>query len=398
MSREETINGENWDASARAPWGAIGLLFLAHFVVDSQVSFLSILLPLLSEKFHLTLGTVGILVMLLAIFVAGSQPFTSIVTDRWPRLPWLAIGLIGSAFFMTAVGWLSTYSAVAVAVPLGGLLAGLAHPDMASRAGALSDRHRSVAVSFFVAGGRLGFSLGPLIAIFIVKWWGMEWLWIYVLVNVAAVAGILRGLPRPEAASGQGADLLRGLGSAIRAARHPLSILMGVTISRAVVTVNMQGLLPTLYVERGLSLWQGGIANSLLLFFGMAGVMAGGALADRFGKRRLIMCGIAISLVSMIGFLAAPPGLGMIFLSALGFGLYMPMGVGMAYAQGFLPGHRGFASSLTLGLSWGVASFSVIPITRAAEEIGLLQTFWVLPACLAAGMVFAYFLPEERKT
>ncbi|MBT3433066.1 MAG: MFS transporter [Nitrospinaceae bacterium] len=391
------INEKNETENELAPWGAIGLLFLAHFVVDSQISFLSPLLPLLSEKFNIDLGAAGVLVGLLAFFVAGTQLFTAIITDRWPRLPWLAIGLIGSSFFMTAVGWLPSYTWVAISIPIGGVLAGIAHPDMASRAGSLSDRHRSLAVSFFVSGGRLGFSLGPIIALFIAKWWGMEWLWLYIFVNIVAVIGILSGLPKPEAAKSHDKDIFRGLGAALWKARHPLSILLGVTISRAVVTVNMQGLLPTLYVEMGLGLWQGGIANSLLLFFGMAGVMVGGALANRLGKRQIIVSGIAISILSLVGFLAATPGLALVFLSILGFGLYMPMGVGMAYAQEFLPLHRGFASSLTLGASWGVASISVIPLTWVAEDIGLLLTFWALPICLVIGMGFAFFLPDEKK-
>ena len=44
------IEEKNQAEHEPAPWGSIGLLFLAHFVVDSQVSFLSPLLPLLSES------------------------------------------------------------------------------------------------------------------------------------------------------------------------------------------------------------------------------------------------------------------------------------------------------------------------------------------------------------
>jgi len=392
-----TLHTEKSTLPEKLPWGPIGLLFMAHFVVDSQVSFLSPLLPLLSEKFGLTLGAAGTLVALLSFFNAGSQPLTAIVTDRWPRLPWLSIGLISSSFFLTAPGWLSSYTVVAISVSIGGALAGLAHPDMSSRAGALNSRHRSLCVSIFVSGGRLGFSLGPIIVLFIVKWWGMEWLWVYVLVNIAAVTGIVRGLPKPEATVEDGTNIFRGLGSALWAARYPLSILLGVTVPRAVVTLNMQGLLPTLYVEQGLGLWQGGIANSVLLFFGMGGVMTGGALADRYGKRKVICWGIGTSFASLIGFLMASHWAAIICIALLGFGLYMPMGVAMAYAQEFLPDHRGFASSLTLGVSWGLASFSVIPLSKMAEGIGLHQTFWFLPVSLAVGLTFTYFLPDDRR-
>ncbi len=404
MSQDQALGGESAAAKAPGisnpvPWFSMSLLFLAHFVVDSQVSFLSPLLPLLSEKFDVSLSAVGLLAFLLAIFNAGGQPLTAILTDRWPRLPWLGVGLIGSAFFLTAIAWLPTYTLVAAAIPFGGFLAGLAHPDMSSRAGALSDCHRSLCVSVFVSGGRLGFAMGPLVATFVAKNWGMEWLWTYVLLNVAAVFGLTRGLPRPPLSreTGKGFAILRGLGRAVRTAGTPLFILIGVTTFRAVCTVNMQSFLPYMYVERGMGLWQGSIANSILLVFGMAGVVFGGAVAGRFGKKNMIVYGVILALVGLVGFLVVPPSWGLLPVALLGFGLYMPMGVSMAFAQEFLPEHRGFASSLTLGVSWGAASLSVIPLSLLAERVGLHQAFWVLPLSLLVALFFSVLLPKEEK-
>jgi FSR family fosmidomycin resistance protein-like MFS transporter len=378
-----------------APWTAMSLLFLAHFVVDSQVSFLAPLLPYLREKFEISLATAGILISLQAFCVTASQPLTALITDRFPHFPWLAIGLIGSSFFITAMGWLPLYSAVVISIPLGGFLAGLAHPDMGSRAGSLSDEHRTLAVSVYVSGGRLGFSIGPIIALFIVDSLGMEFLWVYVLINIILVYGIMKGLPKTSAIKNRDSTILMGLGKALFAAGIPLVILLGVTISRSIVTVNLQGLLPTLYVERGIGLWQGGIANSVLLFFGMFGVILGGAFADILGKKKLIITGMLTALIGLVGFLMSSPVVALVFLSILGLGMYMPMGVSMAYAQEFLPDHRGFASSLTLGVSWGFASFSVIPITNIAENIGLMNAFWFLPLALVLALVLAFCLPKE---
>ena len=378
-----------------APWTAMSLLFLAHFVVDSQVSFLAPLLPYLREKFEISLATAGILISLQAFCVTASQPLTALIPDTFPHLPWLAIGLIGSSFFITAMGWLPLYSAVVISIPLGGFLAGLAHPDMGSRAGSLSEDHRTLAVSVYVSGGRLGFSIGPIIALFIVDSLGMEFLWIYVLINIILVYGIMKGLPKPSAITNRDSTILMGLRKALFSAGLPLVILLGVTISRSIVTVNLQGLLPTLYVERGIGLWQGGIANSVLLFFGMFGVILGGVLADLLGKKKLIITGMLTALIGLVGFLMSSPIVALVFLSILGLGMYMPMGVSMAYAQEFLPEHRGFASSLTLGVSWGFASFSVIPITNIAESIGLMNAFWFLPLALVLALFLAFCLPKE---
>jgi FSR family fosmidomycin resistance protein-like MFS transporter len=157
----------------------------------------------------------------------------------------------------------------------------------------------------------------------------------------------------------------------------------------------MQGFLPSMYVERGMGLWQGGIANSLLLVFGMAGVVFGGAFAGRLGKKNMIFYGIIIALAGLVGFLIVPPSWGLILVAVMGFGLYMPMGVSMAFAQEFMPEHRGFASALTLGVSWGAASLTVFPLSLLAEQTSLHQSFWVLPVSLLVALAFSFLLPKE---
>ena len=282
---------------------------------------------------------------------------------------------------------------VALAILLGGILCGLCHPDMAARAGRLTEAHNSLAVSIFVTGGRLGFALGPLIAIAVAKYLGMEWLWIYVFVAIAAMALVVRGLPKPpprEKQAGGGP----GLRAALRSVRGPIALLFAVAVVRAIIMSNLGGFLPTLFVDQGLGLWRGGIANSTIFFSGAFGVMLGGYLGDRIGKRVTIMIGMVIALAGMVAFLSFPLTYAYGSLAVIGFGNFLPMGVSVALAQEFLPTHRGFASSLTLGGGWFIASFTSFPIAAAAERFGLLQVFWVLPLTLAMGIAFAFFLPK----
>ena len=83
--------------SGSLPWGTLAIIFMSHFIVDSNSSFLPALLPVLREKFHLTLSSAGFLVFLVIASNSMTQPFSGIVVDRWPRLPWLAVGMVGSA-------------------------------------------------------------------------------------------------------------------------------------------------------------------------------------------------------------------------------------------------------------------------------------------------------------
>ncbi len=368
------------------------ILFFVHFTVDGMMNFFAPLIPLLREKLHFTLTTAGILISIQSFSAAISQPLTALLVDRWPAMPWLPVGILGGAIAFTAIGWVPVFWGVALAIPLGGILCGLCHPDMAARAGRLSEAHNSLSISVFVTGGRLGFALGPLIAIAVAKHLGMEWLWLYVFVAILAMALVVRGLPKPPPREKRADG--GSLRAELRSVRGPIALLFAVAVVRAIIMGNIGGYLPTLFVDQGLGLWRGGIANSMIFFSGAFGVMLGGYLGDRIGKRVTIMIGMVIALAGMVAFLSFPLAYAYWSLAVIGFGNFLPMGVSVALAQEFLPAHRGFASSLTLGGGWFIASFTSFPIAAAAERFGLLQVFWVLPVALAIGIAFAFFLPK----
>lgn len=400
MSRAEEIETgvAAQDPAQDIPWGALAILFTAHFVVDGTVNFIAPLLPLIREQFQVSLSTGGLLLTFVSMSAAISQPVTAILVDRWPGLPWLAAGMVGSALFITSIGWAPNFTVLTIMVAVGGSMVGLCHPDMASRAGALSERRKGLVVSVFIAGGRVGHGLGPVIAIGIVSLGGMKWLWSFTLVAIAMALAVKYGLPKPEAppASGENKASIWDFVTALRSAGTPLLLLSGVTICRAVVNINFISLIPSLYAEHGMGIWSGGAASAIMLTSGALGVLAGGALGDRFGKKELIVGGIGLGALCVCAFLIAPPEWGFVLLAFLGVATYLPMGVTMAFAQQLMPHNRGLASSITLGLSWFIASLSVYPMSVLGEWFGLANAFWALPGFFIAACAFACFLPKVR--
>ena len=400
MSRAQEIDaslGEGGPAQD-IPWGALAILFTAHFVVDGTVNFIAPLLPLIREQFQVSLSTGGLLLTFVSMSAALSQPVTAILVDRWPTLPWLAVGMVGSALFITSIGWAPNFTALTVMAAVGGSMVGLCHPDMASRAGALSEYRKGLVVSVFIAGGRVGHGLGPVIAIGIVSLGGIKWLSSFTLVAVAMALAVKYGLPEPESppTSGDKKASIWDFVTALRTAGTPLLLLSGVTICRAVVNINFISLIPSLYAEHGMSIWSGGAASAIMLTSGAVGVLAGGFLGDRYGKKELIVGGIGLGALCVCAFLIAPPEWGFVLLAFLGVATYLPMGVTMAFAQQLMPHNRGLASSITLGLSWFIASLSVYPMSVLGEWFGLANAFWALPGFFIAACAFALFLPKVR--
>ena len=367
-------------------------------MVDGTINFIAPLLPLIREQFQVSLSTGGLLLTFASMSAALSQPVTAILVDRWPTLPWLAVGMVGSALFITSIGWAPNFTVLTVMVAVGGSMVGLCHPDMASRAGALSENRKGLVVSVFIAGGRVGHGLGPVIAISIVSLGGMKWLWAFTLVAVAMALAVTYGLPKPESPPGSGDKKasIWDFATALRTAGTPLLLLSGVTICRAVVNINFISLIPSLYAEHGMSIWSGGAASAIMLTSGAVGVLVGGFLGDRFGKKELIVGGIGIGALCVCAFLIAPPEWGFVLLAFLGVATYLPMGVTMAFAQQLMPHNRGLASSITLGLSWFIASLSVYPMSILGEWFGLANAFWALPGFFIAACAFALFLPKVR--
>ena len=400
MSRAEEIKTRvsQQDPAQDIPWGALAILFTAHFVVDGTVNFIAPLLPLIREQFQVSLSTGGLLLTFVSMSAALSQPVTAILVDRWPTLPWLAVGMVGSALFITSIGWAPNFTALTVMAAVGGSMVGLCHPDMASRAGALSEYRKGLVVSVFIAGGRVGHGLGPVIAIGIVSLGGIKWLSSFTLVAVAMALAVKYGLPKPQLppTSGDKKASVWDFVTALRTAGTPLLLLSGVTICRAVVNINFISLIPSLYAEHGMSIWSGGAASAIMLTSGAVGVLAGGVLGDRFGKKELIVGGIGLGALCVCAFLIAPPEWGFVLLAFLGVATYLPMGVTMAFAQQLMPHNRGLASSITLGLSWFIASLSVYPMSVLGEWFGLANAFWALPGFFIAACAFALFLPKVR--
>ncbi|MFP6867780.1 MAG: MFS transporter [Nitrospinota bacterium] len=391
--------GEAGNSSFKTlPWTATGIIFLAHFVVDSQANFVAPLLPLLREKFGFSLAMAGLLISLQSVGGSLTQPLAAVFTDRWPWMPWLAIGMVGSAIAFTAIGWVPSFVLVVIAIPLGAIFFALAHPDMAARAGRLSSAHASLIVSMFVTAGRLGFALGPLMAIAVADTLGMEWLWIYIVVSLVTWRLIVSGLPAPpRPGSGKKEKNVReGLLSTLMRVRGPILLLFGVAAARSLAAANLGGFLPTIFVDEGLGLWRGGFANTVFYVAGATGVMVGGIFGDRTSKHTVIKTGMGIGLVGMVGFLVFPLTWAYVFLASAGMGLFMPMGVSVALAQEYMPEHRGFASSFILGAGTFLAGLSSMPIAMLGQQVGLLNAFWVIPVFLVAGVACAISLPKKE--
>src|SRR5258707_2258077 len=164
---------------------------LGHLTVDSYVGVIHILYPLLIGRFHLTLGTVGLVSLAYSGMAAISQPLFGVIADRYgTRFHGVALGWTALTFAL--VSFVPTFPVLLVLGSGSGLGSGAFHPFGALDVRALLPPwRRSLGMSIYVTAGTVGVALGPLIGIGLLALFGIHGTGLLVVPGVATGAYLL---------------------------------------------------------------------------------------------------------------------------------------------------------------------------------------------------------------
>lgn len=368
----------------------LGLLSLGHFTTDAYSSFFSPLLPLLVVKLHLSLTLVGTLVVFMSLATSMTQPLFGLVSDRM-RHPWfVGLGPLAAALFISALGTASDYWSLVGLLVLGGLGVAAFHPQAASLAGEVSPR-RGMAMAFFVTGGTLGFSLGPLLAVGTVQVVGLERSWLAAIPGVIVSLFMLSvlGKVRPPRHAPPERPRIAELKPVLR----PLMLLYFAVVARSAVSYGFMTFLPIQLTQRGFSVVQAGGLASLYLGSGALGGFLGGWLADRWGGRRVVVASFIGAVPLYFAFLFMPDPWSLVCLVAGSFVLQTSLPVNVVMGQELSPRHASTISSLLMGAAWGLGALLIAPIGALADHWSLQWALFVLSFVLLGGLACAVALP-----
>jgi FSR family fosmidomycin resistance protein-like MFS transporter len=377
----------------------MALLALAHVATDANQSFLPAMLPALVLQRHLSLAEAGSLVLAQAISSSLIQPLVGHLADRRP-LPWLiVVGLLLAGGGMAGVGIAGPFWALALAALASGVGVALFHPEGARFANVCAGSKKATGMRWFAAGGNIGFAVGPLIATAATALWGMHGTLVAVIPAIVVAGMVFIELPRLHRAFARGAASTVVHGHDDWGAFAKLTFFVGL---RSTVYLAMVAFTPLIFVRAlGASPALGNFALSAYLVAATMGTLVGGPLADRFGRRTILLASTSIASLFVVGY-AIGVGreafvLSVIAVIGVGFVLAMSQTAFIVLGQEFLPNHIGTASGVTLGLAISLGGSASPLLGRIADAHGLPAALLATAVILIAALLVGVSIPTRAR-
>jgi MFS transporter, FSR family, fosmidomycin resistance protein len=374
---------------------AMAVLSLGHMFTDIAQGSIPALLPFLIAQDHLSYAAASALVLAATISSSIIQPLFGHVSDRL-SLPWLmplgpALGGLGVAL----AGLAPTYPLTFAAVVVSGLGVAAFHPEGSRFANYVSGARRASGMSLFSVGGNVGFALGPVVMTPLLIAFGLHGT-VFVLIPTWLMATVLLAqLPylktfRRDVVAG------RVQTSETTEAWGPFAILAGVIALRSFVYFGMVTFIPLYYVNvLHTSKALGGVALSAMLLGGAAGTLLGGPLADRFGRRAVLVGSMLVIPPLVVGFLLSGPVVAVAFAALAGAATIATFAVTIVMGQEYLPGRLGVAAGVTIGLSIGLGGVGAPLLGLLADAHGLTAVFETIAVLPLGALALSLALPKR---
>jgi FSR family fosmidomycin resistance protein-like MFS transporter len=379
------------------------VLSLGHLVTDIYQSALPAILPFLKENLSLSYTMAGVILMAANFTSSLIQPLFGYLSDKQEKAFLLPLGCLCAGVGFSLLSFPSSYALILILVIVSGFGIASYHPEGYKTAHFFTGEKRVTGMAIFAVGGNLGFALGPMIAIYIIKYMGFSSLPVIIVPSLFFVAIIIfywRDISITEIKKDKAAE--REVASERqKGAYMSLSIVIAIVIMRSWTQMGLMSYIPFYYINhlKGDPLYAGKLVFVLLLG-GVVGTLCGAPLADRWGHKRYLILSMFLSTLILPLIFIIDGYMLFVVLGLLGMTLVSTFSVTVVMAQQLLPKNLGVASGLIVGFAIGAGGICVTLLGVIADNFGVpvaLKSIMILPL---AGFLLSAFLryPEDSKT
>jgi FSR family fosmidomycin resistance protein-like MFS transporter len=381
------------------------LLGLGHFTVDIYANILPPLLPIFKNLYGLSYAATAGLTSLFAVTSTLIQPIFGFIADRYGKKWIAAVGIAWISVFMCLLGIAPGYAAIVAIVTFAGVGSAMYHPQGAAMVPKVSGDRKGLGISIFAAGGSIGYSIMPLIAVMIVGWFGLHSLPLLIAPGLIVSYMIYRYAPDMEEDCARNRIDLRQVAQGMARVKSSLASLIMVVSLRSWVCSGMLTFIP-LYFALQFKGWifmgvdmmyiAPGITLFIFLISNAIGGIIGGSLSDKYGKKQVLVVSLFASIPFFFLAFVCPAILAWPLVALAGGLVYMSYPGTIIQAQEMLPRTQGMAGGLILGFANGVGGLLVLVTGVISDRFGILTGVLTFVVIAIAAALLSLTVPSDK--
>jgi len=372
---------------------------LAHLAHDTYSAFLAPILPLLIEKLGMTL------VMSAFLDIARKlpsllNPFFGLIAERSDARYFVILSPALTAFSMSLLGATSSYSMLLVLLVISGISSTLFHIPSPGIIKASSEGNIGRGMSYYMVGGELARTLGPLLITGAISLWGLEGTWRLMPFGFVASL-ILYYRLKDFKFTQQKFTKKREKGDAMAEVKRflPLfSVMGGFMFFQSAMKMATTLYLAVYLTQNGFSLWYASIALSVLQFFGVIGTFLSGNISDKIGRQKTLVIMSSGAAITMTLFLLSD-SLYTTFplLALLGIFMFANGPIMLSVIHELKTDMPTFINSVYMTINFSISSIVVLLMGIFGDTIGLDITYTIAAVLAYIAIPFALSLNSMLK-
>jgi FSR family fosmidomycin resistance protein-like MFS transporter len=379
------------------------IISLCHLLNDSIQAIIPAMFPILEGSMGLSFTQLGLIAFALNMVSSVMQPVVGFYADKKPMPYALPIGLTSSLLGILGLAFAPSFLTILLSVIFIGLGSAIFHPEGSRVAYMAAGKRRGLAQSIYQVGGNSGQALAPLITALILVplgQFGAIWFTIVAAIAVGLLTYIAiwysRRLSITNTASKPKTEAKVKNEAISKSIITALIIIIFLIFARSWYVSAISNFYTFYAIDKyHLTIAQSQVYIFIFLLMGAVGTFFGGPLADKYGKRNIIIISLlsALPLTIILPFVNATVSI--ILLALIGFVLMSSFSVTVVYAQELVPGKIGTMSGLTVGLAFGMGAIGSIALGAMIDFVGLTPTM-ISVALLPIVGILAFLLPTDN--
>jgi MFS transporter, FSR family, fosmidomycin resistance protein len=393
------------ESNNKPVYNILYIIGICHLLNDTLQSVVPAMFPILEKSMGLTFTQLGLIAFSLNMVSSVMQPVVGWYSDRRPMPYALPIGLSSSLLGILGIALAPSFWTIIISVIFIGFGSAVFHPEGSRVAYMAAGNRRGLAQSIYQVGGNSGQALAPVITALVLVplgQFGAIWftlvaaLAVYFLINIARwYAGRLATAAKQVQKKKTKNNRLDNTYS--RTITVALIVLVFLVFARSWYGSAISNFYTFYVIETyGVSIARAQWYLFTFLFMGAVGTFAGGPLADRFGKRNVILLSMLLASPLALALPFVGPYFAYAILALLGVILMSSFSVTVVYAQELLPGKIGTMSGLIVGLAFGMGAIGSVALGTIIDSLGLTFTMIAVAFLPLLGLL-TWLLPTDQK-